>query len=296
LPQWKLSCYAAGVESKPSISIVGPGRLGRALAENLVEAGYAVGEVVFPNVRSLRNNRRNLSRQLRNRATVIAQARFDAGLVWLCVPDGQIQKAAQSLQSVTKWKNKVVFHSSGTLTSDALQPLRQQGGSVASVHPLMTFVYGSQPDLTNVPFALEGDLAALRMARQIIKRLGGDAFVVRKQDKARYHAWGTLVSPLLLSFMVAAEQVARATGIPAKDARRKVIPIAKQTLSNYASIGPARAFSGPLVRGDAAVVGEHLKALKRIPEAHAVYIASARAALRHLPVRNREQLEELLKG
>jgi predicted short-subunit dehydrogenase-like oxidoreductase (DUF2520 family) len=136
----------------------------------------------------------------------------------------------------------------GTLTSDALQPLRQQGGSVASVHPLMTFVYGSQPDLTNVPFALEGDLAALRMARQIIKRLGGDAFVVRKQDKARYHAWGTLVSPLLLSFMVAAEQVARATGIPAKDARKKMIPIAKQTLSNYASIGPARAFSGPLVR------------------------------------------------
>ena len=160
----------------------------------------------------------------------------------------------------------------------------------------MTFVYGSQPDLTNVPFALEGDLAALRMARQIIKRLGGDAFVVRKQDKARYHAWGTLVSPLLLSFMVAAEQVARATGIPAKDARKKMIPIARQTLSNYASIGPARAFSGPLVRGDAAVVREHLKALKGIPEAHAVYTASARAALRHLPVRNREQLEELLKG
>jgi len=286
----------AGVASKPSISIVGPGRLGQALAENLVGAGYAVGEIVFPSVRSLRKNRRNLSRRLWNRATVIDQARFDADLVWLCVPDGRIQKAAQNLRSVTKWKNKVVFHSSGALTSDALQPLRKQGASVASAHPLMSFVHGSQPDLKNVPFALEGDPAAVRMARQIIKSLGGDAFVVRKQDKTRYHAWGTLLSPLLLSFMVAAEQVARATGISAKDARKRMIPITKQTLSNYASIGPAGAFSGPLVRGDAAVVREHLEALKGIPEAHAVYIASARAALRHLPVRNRKQLEKLLKG
>jgi predicted short-subunit dehydrogenase-like oxidoreductase (DUF2520 family) len=263
----------AGVASKLSISIVGPGRLGQALAENLVGAGYAVGEIVFPSVRSLRKNRRNLSRRLWNRATVIDQARFDADLVWLCVPDGRIQKAAQNLRSVTKWKNKVVFHSSGALTSDALQPLRKQGASVASAHPLMSFVHGSQPDLKNVPFALEGDPAAVRMAR-----------------------WGTLLSPLLLSFMVAAEQVARATGISAKDARKRMIPITKQTLSNYASIGPAGAFSGPLVRGDAAVVREHLEALKGIPEAHAVYIASARAALRHLPVRNRKQLEKLLKG
>src|SRR6185295_17433063 len=73
----------AGVASKLSISIIGPGRLGQALAENLVGAGYAVGEIVFPSVRSLRKNRRNLSRRLWNRATVIDQARFDADLVWL---------------------------------------------------------------------------------------------------------------------------------------------------------------------------------------------------------------------
>jgi predicted short-subunit dehydrogenase-like oxidoreductase (DUF2520 family) len=282
--------------SKPSIGIVGPGRLGRALAENLLRAGYAVNEVVFPNAQSLRNHRRKLSRELRIHATTIDQASFATDLIWFCVPDTQLKSVAQSLKSVTKWRDKVVFHSSGAITSNALQSLRMRGASVASVHPLMTFVHDVQPDLANVPFALEGDPRALRMARRIIRKLGGDAFVVKKQDKVLYHAWGTLLSPLLLSFMVAAEHVARATGISARDARKRMLPIAKQTLSNYIAVGPESAFSGPLVRGDVAVVREHMKALKRVSEARAVYIASAKSALRHLPVRNRKQLEKVLRA
>jgi hypothetical protein len=51
-----------------------------------------------------------------------------------------------------------------------------------------------------------------------------------------------------------------------------------------------------LVRGDVEIVRKHLQALKKIPEARAVYIALSRSALRHLPVENRRQLERLLKG
>ena len=281
--------------SEPSISIVGPGRWGRALAENLVRAGYEVDEIVFPNAQSLRKNCRHLSRKLQKHTTSLDQARFHADLVWLCMPDAQIKAVAQSLKSVTNWKNKVVFHSSGALTSDVLRPLQKLGASVASVHPLMTFVHGSQANLEGIPFALEGDATALRTARQIIKDIGANSFVIKKQNKVRYHAWATLLSPLLLSFMVAAEQVAAATGLSSAEVRKKTLPIAKQTLSNYVNLGPAAAFSGPLVRGDTGVVRGHLKALKGIPEARAVYVASAKSALRHLPVRNRKQLEKLLK-
>jgi predicted short-subunit dehydrogenase-like oxidoreductase (DUF2520 family) len=277
--------------SKPSITIIGPGRLGKSLAENLVKAGYPVREIVFPTAKSLQKGVRGLPRILQARATTWIEAHFDTDIVWLCVPDGQIQPVASRLKSVTDWKNKVVFHSSGVLTSDVLRDL---GASVASVHPLMTFVHGSQPSLKDVPFALEGDSAALRVARQIVKNLGAEAFSVKKEDKAMYHAWGTFLSPLLLAFMVTAEQAATATGISAKEARKKMLPIAKQTLSNYVTIGPSQSFSGPLVRGDVATVREHLNALKRIPEARETYIALARSALRHLPVRNRTKLKKLL--
>ncbi len=278
--------------SKPSITIIGPGRLGKSLAENLVKAGYPIREIVFPTAKSLQKGARGLPRILQARATHWNLAHFDADIVWLCVPDGQIQPVVRRLQLITNRKIKVAFHSSGALPSDVLRDL---GSSVASVHPLMTFVHGSQPVLKGLPFALEGDTAALRAARQIVQNLRAEAFLVKKQDKALYHAWATFLSPLLLAFMVTAEQAARATGISAKEARKKMLPIARQTLSNYVTIGPSQSFSGPLVRGDVATVREHLTVLKKIPEAHETYIALARSALLHLPVRNTATLQKLLR-
>jgi len=282
--------------SKLSITIVGPGRLGRALAQALVRAGYAVDEIIFSSLQSLRKNRRALSPELRLRAVTRERAHFQADIVWLCVPDTQIKGLAQTLKSATKWNGKVVFHSSGALGSDVLQPLRARGAKTASVHPLMTFVHRSAPSLKGIPFAIEGDRAALRTAGSVIKMLGGDDFVVKERHKPLYHAWGTLLSPLLLSYLVTAEQVAAAIGISANNARKKALPIARQTLLNYVTVGPAAAFSGPLVRGDIRVVQTHLKALKKIPEAKAIYVASARSALRHLPVRHRKHLGKLLKA
>ena len=69
-----------------------------------------------------------------------------------------------------------------------------------------------------------------------------------------------------------------------------MLPILNQTLANYATLGPAKAFSGPIVRGDAEVCARQLAALKRIPEARRVYLALALSALRFLPTKNRAEL------
>jgi predicted short-subunit dehydrogenase-like oxidoreductase (DUF2520 family) len=73
-----------------------------------------------------------------------------------------------------------------------------------------------------------------------------------------------------------------------------MLPILQQTLRNYGALGPADAFSGPLVRGDVATVRRHVKALSKLPAARQIYVALARAALEMLPVRNRRQLEKAL--
>jgi len=160
----------------------------------------------------------------------------------------------------------------------------------------MTFVAGAHPSLADVPFALEGDRAATQVARQIVRKLGGESFPLPTARKAAYHAWATLTSPLLLAFLVTVEEAARAAGFTRKDARRKSLPIIRQTLANYSRLGPSPSFSGPLVRGDAETVAKHLAALKKHPGALEVYVALARAALRELPVKNREGLSRLLQG
>jgi predicted short-subunit dehydrogenase-like oxidoreductase (DUF2520 family) len=151
------------------------------------------------------------------------------------------------------------------------------------------------PSLQGVPFAIEGDPAALRVARKIARDLGAETFLVSKSKKAAYHAWGGFTSPLLIALLVTGEKVAKAAGLSAPEARKKMLPIVRQTLANYAKLGPAGAFSGPIVRGDIQVVSKHVRELKKIPGAKEVYLALARARFRYLPVRNRKELEKLLK-
>jgi predicted short-subunit dehydrogenase-like oxidoreductase (DUF2520 family) len=281
--------------AKPRIAIVGPGRLGTALTLELTQAGYTISEIVSRNSAASRKKAWALARKVEAHASTRDDAHLDAELVWFCVPDQEIAAASRQLASVVDWKREIAFHCSGALASDELNGLRQRGAAVASVHPLMTFVSGSMPSLDRVPFAVEGDAAAVRAARRIVRDLGGEAFTIRKQHKAAYHTWGTFASPLLVAMLVTAEQLARKAGVSAVEARKKMLPIVRQTLANYEALGPAGAFSGPIVRGDAEIVRKHLQVLKTIPEARDVYLALARAALRYLPARNRKELEKVLE-
>jgi predicted short-subunit dehydrogenase-like oxidoreductase (DUF2520 family) len=71
-------------------------------------------------------------------------------------------------------------------------------------------------------------------------------------------------------------------------------PILQRTLANYLKNGAAKAFSGPLQRGDVATIAEHLRALERMPQAGAVYRALVNAAVSHLPVKRRSELKPML--
>lgn len=194
-----------------------------------------------------------------------------------------------------KWKGRIAFHSSGALSSDELAALRARGAAVASVHPMMTFVRGSRPALVGVPFAIEGDVKAVRTARRIVRDLGGEVFLISKRQKAAYHAWGTFASPLLTALLATTERVAGLAGVNAGAARRRMIPILMQTLANYREFGAAEAFSGPIVRGDVETVRRHLQVLKS-DEVLGVYVALARAALRYLPTKNKAGLRRVLDG
>jgi len=287
---------------KPSVAIVGAGSLATFLAVALNDAGFPITEIVTRDSPRSRQRARTLAAKVGAQIVTANSAALDANLLWFCVPDREIRGAAWVLsdhlvaRSLTQQKVNVRFalHSSGALSSRELDPLRKAGAAVASVHPLMTFVARAHPSLTGVPFAMEGDDEATRVARRIVRELGGESFSLPAARKAAYHAWATMTSPLLLAFLVTLEEMARAAGLTREDARHKSLPIIRQTLANYSRLGPAQSFSGPLVRGDAETVAKHLAVLKQHPGAREVYVALARAAMRGLPVKNQDELKRLL--
>ena len=275
-------------------SIVGAGNLGTALALTLPSAGCEVKFIATRAKNKSPASTKALARKLKARLIELGKEPLDSDLVWIAVPDDAIAQVAGKLANAQEWKGRIVVHSSGALSSDELAPLRAKGAKVASLHPMMTFVRGSLPDMAGVAFAVEGDSVAVRAASKIVERLGGYAFPIRRQHKVLYHAFGSFASPLVIALMASLEQVARAAGVKQRDIKRVMLPLLLQTLQNYLYRDAAAAFSGPLVRGDVATVRKHLEALKVVPEAREVYIALARAAVKGLPVKNRKVLERKL--
>jgi len=287
------SVMLPGMKARPGITIVGAGNLANALAVSLRHAGYKIEGVIARSRGASLRKAQKLAKETGARAAVVP-AETQPAVIWFCVPDAEIAHAARALAQAIDWRGKVALHSSGALTSDELGALRRRGAAVASVHPLMTFVRDSRPSLAGVPFAVEGEGVAVRVARRIANDLGGRCYRIRKIDKAAYHAWGTFASPLFTALLATTEQVAAVAGVKPKEARRRMIPILLQTLANYAAFDAAGAFSGPIVRGDIDTVKRHLRVLSGVPAAREVYLALAQAALQYLPAKNREALTKAL--
>ena len=264
---------------KPRIAIIGPGNLGATLAVALHRAGYRISEIVFRQDGRSKLRAGKVANEVGARPVEITKAKFGADVIWFSVLDSAIRDCARALAERGQWKGRMGFHSSGALAATELLPLQRRGAAVASVHPLMTFVQSAKPNLRGVPFAIEGDNRAVGIARRIVRDLEGKAFLIKAKDKSLYHAWGAFASSLLVALLAEAEEVALAAGVSRASARKKMLPILRQTLQNYADHGAAAAFSGPLVRGDVATVQRHLKVLSRLPRAREIYLALADSAL-----------------
>ena len=73
-----------------------------------------------------------------------------------------------------------------------------------------------------------------------------------------------------------------AAGIPAKTALAALIPLLRGTIENVERLGPRRALTGPMARGDASTVARHAAALRGGPDGPALwacYAALGRRAL-----------------
>lgn len=274
------------MEHALDLCIVGPGRLGSALATQLQRTYDCVDTIVA------RHSSIAKAIALAEKVDAVAKefdsAEFDQTVTWLCVPDAALVSVAKTLAQRREWRGKIVLHSSGAMSSDELQPLRDKGASVASVHPMMTFASEATTQLAGVVFALEGDHKAVEAARRLVSAVHGSEFVIAKENKVLYHAFGSFLAPLLLTTLTTAEHIGTQAGVPQKMIRSAMQRIVTQTVDNYFKLGGEGAFTGPFVRGDVEVVKKHLAALD--PTQREAYVGLVRAALEYLPVGKSDEI------
>jgi predicted short-subunit dehydrogenase-like oxidoreductase (DUF2520 family) len=283
-------------KSRPSITLVGAGSLAHAFGPALKAAGYRIDVVAGRSLRKSRQRAAALAKKLGADLILLEDLQPASEIIWLCHTDDALAETARVLSRRKGWKGKIVLHSSGALSSDVLAPLQRAGAYTASLHPMMTFVPGTTPEMEKVPFAVEGDRRAVATAKRIVKNLKAEVFEIKKESKVLYHALGSFSSPMIVATLVTAERVGKAAGLSAKQVAKVMTRILLQTIDNYVQRGAAAAFSGPIKRGDLNTVRRHLQELRNVPGAPDVYRALVKSALMDLPVENKEGLLLLISG
>ena len=277
-----------------SLSIVGAGRVGRALGRRLHELGWKMGVVCARSESSARKAVRFIGAG--KPQTGLSVQVLASKVVLLTVPDDAIAAVAGELARIggDEWRGRIVLHTSGALDSTVLSPLKACGAAVGSMHPLQSFSGVRIPPLQGRVFGIEGDEPAVRVARSIARALEGTPVKLTAEKKALYHAAGAFAAGHVLAMEEAGVQLLMNVGMKRAAATKALLSLSRQVLDNYETVGPHYAWTGPLSRGDYGVVASHDRALQdNRPEFREAYQSVSRLAAQVLSQETETMLKKL---
>jgi predicted short-subunit dehydrogenase-like oxidoreductase (DUF2520 family) len=282
-----------------TVGIISAGRVGTALGVALERAGHVVGACSAVSHMS----RQRAYRRLPDSAVLPPQeVAAQAELLLLAVPDAELATLISGLAKTnTVRPGTIVAHTSGANGIRILAPLTEQGCVPLAIHPAMTFT-GADDDITRLPDTCFGITAAdevgYAIAQSLVLEIGGEPFRVREDARTLYHAALAHASNHVVTVVLDAVEALRAalyggellgqqlvTDEPGGIAERVIGPLSRASLDNALQRGQA-ALTGPVARGDATAVADHLRALEEVNSdlAQAYRTISVRTAQRsHAP-------------
>jgi predicted short-subunit dehydrogenase-like oxidoreductase (DUF2520 family) len=198
----------------------------------------------------------------------------------IAVPDGAIAEVAGRLASIDLSPSIPILHTSGSRSTDALQPLADRGHSTGSAHPLAAIAepISGADRLAGATWGVEGEGAARALAERIIHACGGHALRIAPGGKPAYHAAAVFASNYAVALLSVAERLMEQAGVDAADARPALTGLAGGAVENVGARGPAAALTGPIIRGDVETVALHLGRLSA--DERTLYSLLGREALR----------------
>ena len=270
---------------RPSMGVVGAGKVGSALAARLQSAGYPVVGVTGRSAAS----RLRISTLLPGVPVLDPEAvAAAADVLVLSVPDDSLIAVAEELAASGAVRpGQYVLHTSGRHGLDALAALTRLGARPIAFHPAMTFT-GTDADLERGPvFGLTAADAERPFAEELVAALHGVPMWVAESDRALYHAALAHGANHLVTLVAQSMDLLRTAG--AADPAAVLRPLLTAALDNVLAYGDA-ALTGPVVRGDVTTIRAHVDALAASDVDDATvdaYLELARATARRAEVDHR---------
>lgn len=201
----------------------------------------------------------------------------DADLVLLAVPDDVLPGLVSGMVDAGEiHAGQFVAHPSGRYGTDVLMPAARVGALPLAIHPVMTFT-GTSVDLARLadcPFGVTAPHPLRPVAEALVVEMGGDPVWVPEEARGLYHAAIAFGANFLMTVVLQSLDLLRDAGMT--EPERLMAPLLSASLDNALRHGDS-ALTGPVARGDADTVADHLLRIEQVsPAAAAGYQALAR--------------------
>lgn len=263
-----------------TISIIGPGRAGGALAIALARKGYRIDKLFARTPEKAAT----IAARIDPAPEVLADSysSITSEIVLITTQDTEIAGIATSLTADLQ-NSPIVFHTSGSLSSEILNGLKTKGCRVGSLHPLAS-ISGHEDAVRKfegVYFCVEGDEEAVESGEKIVADLGGYSFNIETKYKALYHAAAVMSAGHLTALADAAFEMMASAGMDRAQAKSVLLPLIKSTVANLETQPAAQALTGTFARADEETFDRHMASMKGAisPEIVEIYLLLAARSL-----------------
>jgi predicted short-subunit dehydrogenase-like oxidoreductase (DUF2520 family) len=259
------------------VAIIGPGRVGGALALGLQAAGDEVVAVAGGSATAVAAFRALAPQADARPVHAVAEG---TDLVLVTTPDDAIAGVVASVaaaEGITEGQRWV--HVAGGRGVEPLAAAHAAGARVAACHPAMTFpdpVAGAER-LPGVSWAVTAAPVDVGWAQVLVTDLRGRPVVIAPGDRRLYHAGLAVGSNATTAVVALARDLLLGAGVD--DPAAFLTPLVVSSAEGGAARG-VDALTGPVRRGDVGTVRGHLDELATsFPDAVGAYVALAELIL-----------------
>jgi len=246
---------------KTKIAIIGAGRIAYSLTSALLKEGYIVDTIISRKINSAKALAGKFGvKKYFDDKNLISKS---VNVFFITVPDSEIKKTAVQLSKL-KFSTAFFIHFSGAEDISVLNPLKVKGGKTGSLHLMQTFPSKKIVNIKNVNSAIETDDDSMyKFLLQLCSDLQLIPFRIDSKDKTYYHLAGVFASNFLAGNLLNAQKLLSLNNIDEQKYFKILSSTIQSTLQNIKTVGPAKALSGPVDRGDIKTIQKHIYSLKR---------------------------------
>jgi predicted short-subunit dehydrogenase-like oxidoreductase (DUF2520 family) len=182
-----------------------------------------------------------------NKITTTFNDLAEADLYVIAVSDDAIAKVSSQLP----FENRLVVHTSGSVSLDALDKKNRKG----SFYPLQTFSKKADIDFSQIPIFLESETETdFKLLKRVAEMISNKVYKISSEQRKALHVAAVFVNNFVNHLYHIGNEICEENKVPFDVLK----PLILETANKVMSLSPKEAQTGPAIRNDEQTIASHL--------------------------------------